>query len=277
MGLDYSWKLDDGMRVSLADYDPGFRKGLDKDDAEPILERHTGKLAEIQELLYAAGTHAVLIVLQGMDTAGKDGTISHVMASINPQGCHVTSFKAPTEEELAHDFLWRIHPHAPRKGMIAIFNRSHYEDVLIVRVHDLVPEEAWKARYDHINVFERLLTDSNIIVLKFFLHISKKEQAERFKDREEEKDKRWKLDPGDYKERRYWDDYRHAYEAVLERCGTKYAPWYVIPADHKWFRNLAVAEAIVEALKPYQDTWRETLLERGERNYRELEAVRKGE
>jgi PPK2 family polyphosphate:nucleotide phosphotransferase len=275
MALDYAWKLDDGKKVSLEDYDPEFHKGLHRDDAEPLFEGLNAKLASLQELLYAAGTHAVLIVLQGMDTAGKDGTISHVMQNVNPQGCRVTSFKSPTEEDRAHDFLWRIHPHAPGKGLIAIFNRSHYEDVLIVRVHDLVPEKVWKARYDHINAFEQLLVESNTIVLKFFLHVSKGEQAQRFKDREEEKDKRWKLNAGDYEERRFWDDYQRAYEAVLERCSTKDAPWHVVAGNHKWFRNLAVAEAIVAALEPHEDEWRKTLLERGERSYKELQAARK--
>ncbi len=277
MGLDYSWKLDDGAHISLRDYDPGFHKRLERDAAEPIFARLNARLGDLQELLYAAGTHAVLIVLQGMDTAGKDGTISHVMQNFNPQGCSVASFKAPSEEERAHDFLWRVHKQAPARGHVTIFNRSHYEEVLIVRVHELAPENVWKAHYDHVNDFERLLADSDTIVLKFFLHISKEEQAQRFHDREEEKDKRWKLNAGDYEERRYWDDYQRAYEALLERCSTKHAPWHVVPANHKWFRNLAVAEAIVEALEPHEDDWRQTLLARGERNYKALQEARRNE
>jgi len=212
-----------------------------------------------------------------MDTSGKDGTIKHVMDTVNPQGCRVTSFKAPTDEERAHDFLWRVHAHAPAKGMLAIFNRSHYEDVLVARVHQLVPEGTWQARFDQINAFERLLTESGTIVVKCFLHISKAEQASRFKDREDEAGKRWKLDPQDYVERRRWADYQRAYEDVLERCSTSYAPWYVIPADHKWFRNLAVAEALVQTLSPYADEWRHALRERGRIAYEKVQGARKAD
>jgi PPK2 family polyphosphate:nucleotide phosphotransferase len=273
--MKYSWKLDKGRTISLDDYDPGYHADLAKEDAEPIFQELSRKLGELQELCYAAAQHAVLVVLQGMDTSGKDGTIEHVMQSVNPQGCHVVSFKAPTEQDLAHDFLWRVHPHTPAKGMIAIFNRSHYEDVLIVRVHDLVPEDTWKARYDHINAFERLLADSGTILVKCFLYISKDEQETRFKDREEEMDKRWKLDPGDYRERRFWKDYLRAYEDALGRCSTSHAPWHVIPADHKWFRNLAVGQALVDALTPYEDGWRKALRERGRKAYEAVLAARK--
>ena len=247
MGLQYSWRLNDHERVSLKDYDPDRNGRLRKEESEPLFDRLNQRIGELQELLYAAGSHAVLVVLQGMDTSGKDGTISHVMASVNPQGCRVASFKAPSSEELAHDFLWRIHPHAPGKGMIAIFNRSHYEDVLVVRVHSLVPEEVWRARYDQINAFERLLAESGTIVLKFFLHISREEQAQRFRDRENERDKRWKLSPADFKEREFWDDYQRAFEDVLERCSTKCAPWHIVPANHKWFRGKTVCTALSHA------------------------------
>ncbi len=275
--MKYSWKLETGKRVSLDDYDPGYRAHLAKSDAKPLFKDLSRTLGDLQELCYAAAEHAVLLVLQGMDTSGKDGTIKHVMDSVNPQGCRVTSFKPPTEDERAHDFLWRVHPHTPAKGLIAIFNRSHYEDVLVPRVHQLVPEATWQARFDHINAFERLLADSGTIVVKCFLHIGKDEQASRFRAREEEADKRWKLDPQDYEERRLWPEYQRAYEDVLEKCSTPYAPWYVIPADHKWFRNLAVAEALVEALSPYEDTWRKALRERGRRAYDKVLAARKGD
>ncbi len=273
--MSYAWKLDQGKKVVLKDYDTAYSGDITKEGAPARLEKLNIELDELQELCYAAAHNSILIVLQGMDTSGKDGTIEHVMANINPQGCRVTSFKSPTQEEVEHDFLWRVHANAPRKGMMAIFNRSHYEDVLVVRVHDLLPEKAWKAHYQHINNFEKLLADSGAIILKFFLHISKKEQAERLKSREDEKDKRWKLSAGDYSERRYWDEYQAAYEDLLEKCSNPHAPWYIIPADRKWFRNLAVAEALVEALRPYRDDWQQELRARGNRAYSELLDARK--
>ena len=256
-----------GQPISLDDIPPREDGGFTKKSSKPRLADLSARLHDLQEACYAAHTHSVLILLQGTDTSGKGGTIEHVMGGMNPAGVRVAGFKRPTEEELAHDFLWRIHAHAPARGMISLFDRSHYEDVLIVRVHDLVPAEMWQKRYEHINAFERLLVDSGTIVLKFFLHISKEEQAERLKAREEEEDKRWKLNPGDYKEREKWDDYRRAYEEMLARCATESAPWYVVPADRKWFRNLAVAEALVEALGQHEDEWRGALLERGRKNY----------
>jgi PPK2 family polyphosphate:nucleotide phosphotransferase len=274
--MAYASRLTGGSAVSLKDYDPDYTGGLAKQDGERLLEPLVRRLSALQEKLYAAGSHAVLIVLQGTDTSGKDGTISHVLARVNPQGCRVTSFKAPTHEELAHDFLWRIHGAAPAKGMIGVFNRSHYEDVLIVRVHRLQPEAVWARNYAHINAFERLLADNGTIILKFFLHIDKQEQAERFKDRENEPDKRWKLQAGDYEDRERWGDFQRAYEDLLERCSTPYAPWHVVPANHKWFRNLAVAASLVDALEPYAAGWDRALLERGERNYAELRARRSG-
>ncbi|HEX2911427.1 MAG TPA: polyphosphate kinase 2 family protein [Chloroflexia bacterium] len=273
--MKYAWKLDEGKKISLKDYDTNYNADLKKDDAPPLLDKLSTKLGELQELCYAAGHNAVLIVLQGMDTSGKDGTIEHVMSNVNTQGCRVTSFKAPNQDELSHDFLWRVHAKTPEKGMFGIFNRSQYEDVLVVRVHNLVPESKWEEYYDHINHFEKLLADSGTIILKFFLHISKEEQAERLQAREDEKDKRWKLSAGDYVERRFWDDYQKAYDDLLEKCSTAYAPWYIIPADRKWFRNLAVAEALVEALEPYRDDWQKELRQRGERAYQELLEARK--
>jgi PPK2 family polyphosphate:nucleotide phosphotransferase len=259
-----------GQPISLDDIPPRQDGGFTKKSSKVRLAELSERLHDLQESLYAAHHHSVLMLLQGTDTSGKGGTIEHVMGGMNPAGVRVAGFKKPTEEDLAHDFLWRIHPHAPAKGMVSIFDRSQYEDVLIVRVHSLVPEEVWQTRYEHINAFERLLTDSGTLVLKFFLHISYEEQAERLKAREEEEDKRWKLNPGDYKERKKWDDYRRAYEEMLTRCATENAPWYIVPADRKWFRNLAVAETLVEVLGAYESEWRGALLERGQRNYEAL-------
>jgi PPK2 family polyphosphate:nucleotide phosphotransferase len=259
-----------GGKVSLAKIDTRVDGGLTREASTAQLSDLNVRLRELQELLYAAQQHSVLIVLQATDTGGKDGTIEHVMSGVNPQGCHVVSFKRPTEEDLLHDFLWRIHPHTPARGMMAIFNRSHYEDVLITRIHNLIPPKVWQARYDHINAFERSLIESGTIILKFFLHISKDEQLERLQARENEPEKRWKLNPGDYAERELWDDYRRAFEDALERCASTDAPWYVVPADRKWFRNLAVAEAIVKALEPHRDAWRRELLARGERAYHQV-------
>jgi PPK2 family polyphosphate:nucleotide phosphotransferase len=191
----------------------------------------------------------VLVVLQGMDTSGKDGTIRHVMTGASPQSCKVTSFKQPTSHELAHDFLWRVHQAVPEKGNIGIFNRSHYEDVLVVRVHKLVPKKIWAARYDEINRFEKYLAENGTTILKFFLHISKDEQKRRIEERIANPTKHWKLSPADIEERQYWDDYTEAYEDAISRCSTKYAPWFIIPANHKWFRNLAVSKILVEALE----------------------------
>lgn len=268
--MAYVWTLNDGKNVSLKDFDTRHTAGVVRDVAAREMLALSAELANLQELCYAAAHHAVLIVLQGTDTSGKDGTVSNVMASVDPIGSQVTSFKRPTEIELAHDFLWRIHAHTPARGVFGIFNRSHYEDVLVPRVHALVPEAVWRARYDHINAFERLLVDSNTIVVKFYLHISKEEQAARLAAREAELAKRWKLDAGDYAERLHWDAYQEAYAELLARCGTAYAPWHVVPADRKWFRNLAVARTLVETLRPYRDDWERELHARGERAYQDL-------
>jgi PPK2 family polyphosphate:nucleotide phosphotransferase len=204
---------------------------------------------ELQFRLYAENKQALLIVLQAMDAGGKDGTIRHVMGGLNPQGCRVSSFKKPVGEEAQHHFLWRVHKAVPAKGEIAIFNRSHYEDVLVVRVHDLVPEDVWSKRYDQINDFEKMLSENNVTIVKFFLHISKEEQKERFQQRIDDPTRHWKISLADFEERKYWDDYQQAFEQVLRKCSTKHAPWYVIPSDKKWFRNLAVAEVITETLE----------------------------
>jgi PPK2 family polyphosphate:nucleotide phosphotransferase len=232
------------------------------------------ELTRLQELLYAASDHSVLVALQGRDTSGKDGTIKTVMGPLNSLGCNVASFKVPTEKELSHDFLWRIHQHAPAKGEITIFNRSHYEDVLVVRVHNLAPESVWRKRYDHINAFERLLADSDTVILKFYLHISKKEQEERLLEREQDRTKYWKLSAGDWKEREYWNAYTRAYEDAINRCSAPHAPWFIVPANKKWFRNLAVAEAVVNALKPFEKAWLKKMDEIGRKAKAEIEEFR---
>ena len=215
---------------------------------KPLKKLHK-RLLKLQELLYAEGQHAILIILQGMDTCGKDGTIRKVMSGINVQGCEVINFKAPTADELSRDYLWRVHKAVPKKGKIGIFNRSHYEDVLVVRVHNLVPESIWEKRYKQINDFERMLVENGTVILKFFLNISKQEQKERLESRIENQSKHWKVSEADFHERAYWDDYMNAYEIVLQECSTEWAPWYVIPADKKWYRNLVITERIVETLE----------------------------
>ena len=250
-------------KVRLRDYNPADTRDHTREEAEARTATHHAEFAEIQELLYGAARQSVLIVLQGMDTSGKDGTIRHVMAPINPQGCNVVTFKEPTPADLAHDFLWRIHPCTPAKGIIGIFNRSHYEDVLIVRVHDLVPKGVWKRRYAAINHFEHLLTENETIILKFFLHISKGEQRARLLAREKDPVKAWKLSPGDWIEREKWDEYQDAYEDALSKCSTKDAPWYIVPADKKWFRNLVITETILGTLRPYVPSWQAALADQG--------------
>lgn len=223
--------------------------GLSEEEGERELARLSKDFAKLQEKLYAEGKHSLLVVLQAMDAGGKDSTIRHVFAPVNPQGCVVTNFKAPSSEELEHDYLWRVHAHAPRAGYIAVFNRSHYEEVLVVRVKGLVPEKRWKQRYDHINAFEELLHDEGTTVLKFFLHISKDYQKQRLQRRLDNPDNWWKFNPADLLERARWDEYQRAYEAVLSRCSTKHAPWYIVPAEKRWFRNLLITRVIVDTLQ----------------------------
>ena len=242
-------RVEPGSKVKLSKFDANTAFGYHKNDSSrQVLQKNLRKLYELQALLYADRRFSLLIVLQALDAGGKDGTIRHVMAGVNPQGCEVVSFKAPSVEELEHDFLWRVHKAVPRRGNIGIFNRSHYEDVLITRVHNLIPKAVWSARYDQINAFEKILVDNNTRILKFFLHISKDEQKARFEERVQNPVKNWKISEADFLERKYWDDYTSAYEDALEKCSTSYAPWYIIPADKKWFRNLAVAQIIVETL-----------------------------
>lgn len=238
-----------GAKVDLSDYDPDEKGGWDKAAARQQLQANLARMAELQEMLYAEGKHSLLIVLQAMDAGGKDSTIRHVMDGFNPQGCHVYPFGVPSKEELAHDFLWRVHAHTPQQGHVSIFNRSHYEDVLVVRVNELVPETVWKARYEHINAFERLLADSGVTIVKFFLHISKDEQKERFEDRLNRKDKQWKFNPGDLVTRDRWDDYMRAFEDAIAKCNKPWAPWYIVPANRKWYRNLVVSTVLVETLE----------------------------
>jgi PPK2 family polyphosphate:nucleotide phosphotransferase len=259
----------------LHQYDPADVAGLDRSQAEAETARYINELTELQELLYAVAQRSVLVILQGRDTSGKDGAIRHVLGALNPQGCSVVSYKVPSAEELAHDFLWRVHAHTPRLGHINVFNRSHYEDVLVVRVHQLVPESVWRTRYDHINAFERLLADAGTIVVKLYLHISKEEQEERLLKRETDPLKAWKLSARDWQEREHWDDYTAAYEDALNLCSTTYAPWYIVPADRKWFRNLAVAQALRDALEPYRISWLELLDDLSREGKEELAAYRR--
>ncbi len=237
-----------GKKFRLKDSDADETYGFSKENALAETDKLVARLVHLQHVLYAEHQRSLLIVLQAMDAGGKDGTIKHVMSGVNPQGCDVAAFKEPTKEELDHDFLWRVHKAAPAKGMIGIFNRSHYEDVLISRVHNLVPKAVWSKRYDDINAFEELLTESGTVILKFFLHISKDEQKERFDARKEDPNKNWKSSEADERERKFWDDYQTAYGDALEKCSKPHALWFMIPANKKWFRNLAVSQVIVEAL-----------------------------
>ncbi len=249
--MDYRKKLvvAPGSKVRLKAIDPAFHgRHEDEKRAGAELAREVARLTGLQYRLYAERKHALLVVLQGIDAAGKDGTVWHVMTAMNPQGTTVTGFKEPTPEELAHDFLWRVHPHAPGRGQVAVFNRSHYEDVLVVRVHGLVPKAVWSKRYDEINAFEHFLADNGTTIVKFFLLISPEEQLARFRDRLDDPARQWKISDSDYKERAFWGDYAKAYEAMLERCSTEHAPWYVIPSNHKWFRNLAVSRILADTL-----------------------------
>lgn len=238
-----------GSEVLLKHYDPDYHGDYDEASADEELTELKNKLESLQEKLYAENKQSLLVVFQAMDTGGKDGAIRKVFEGVNPQGVRVVSFKAPTPEELAHDFLWRVHQYAPPRGYIGVFNRSHYEDVLVVRVNNLVPKSVWKQRYDYINQFEQLLASNGTRILKFYLHISKDEQKKRLLSRLENPKKQWKFSIGDLPVREQWDDYMEAYEALLERCNTDYAPWHIIPANHKWYRDVVVIKTIVAALE----------------------------
>jgi PPK2 family polyphosphate:nucleotide phosphotransferase len=249
MKYSNEFRVRPGAKVDLSKINAGFtNKHESHEEALPEIEAYDQKLHDLQYLMYAEGEKSLLICLQGRDAAGKDGTINHVLTAMNPQGCTVTGFKVPSKEEAAHDFMWRYHKATPEKGHVAIFNRSHYEDVLIQRVHNMVPKSVWSKRYDHINNFEKLLADNGTHILKFYLHIDAEEQLERFKMRITDPARHWKISDGDYAERPYWDDYTKAFEAALSKCSTEHAPWFVIPSNHKWFRNLAISQIIAEKL-----------------------------
>jgi PPK2 family polyphosphate:nucleotide phosphotransferase len=248
--LDSPYIVPRGKKVHLPDWptdDTG--KFSDKQEAAEKIEKNLKKLAELQYLLYAEAKHALLIVFQAMDAGGKDGAISHVFSGVNPQGCDVTSFKVPSALEQAHDYLWRIHNAVPRRGMIGIFNRSHYESVLVERVKELVPEKVWSKRYESINNFERMLADEGTVILKFFLHISRQEQKRRLEERLADPNRNWKFSPNDVKARADWKQYQSAFEDLLSRCSTKYAPWVIVPSDRKWFRHWVVSDLIVRRLE----------------------------
>jgi len=264
-----------GKRVRLDEISAEPPKGMTRAKAEERFAELGKELFDLQDRLWGAKTRSVMVVLQGRDSAGKDGAIKHVVGFLNPRGVIVSSFGVPTEEEREHDFLWRVHKHAPRKGEFSIFNRSHYEDVLVVRVHDLLPKSLWKERYGHIADFEELLHEHGTIILKFFLHITKKEQEMRLLEREEQPDTAWKLNPNDWKERDHWDEYSEAYEDAIERTATPHAPWIVVPANAKWYRNLVVAEAVVEALRPYKKEWKQKLDAMGVEGKAELASYRR--
>jgi PPK2 family polyphosphate:nucleotide phosphotransferase len=243
--------VEPGARVVLGDIDPGYCEGYPSyERAQPVIQSYAEKIDRLQYLMHAENKHSLLIVLQGVDAGGKDGVVRQIVTAINPAGCRVVSFKQPTRAELGHDFLWRVHPHVPAKGEVIIFNRSHYEDVLVVRVHHLTPVHVWFKRYELINSFEKLLVvDNDTTVLKFFLHISKEEQLARFKRRLEDPTRRWKISEADYKEREHWDSYVEAFEEMLHRTSTIYAPWFVVPSDQKWFRDLVISQIISRTLE----------------------------
>jgi PPK2 family polyphosphate:nucleotide phosphotransferase len=248
-----------GGKLRLDDVSAEPPKDMTREKAEPRLVELGEELFMLQDEMFASKASSVLVVLQGRDTAGKDGTIKHVAGYLNPRGVSVVSFGVPTAEEREHDFLWRVHRHSPRLGEFAIFNRSHYEDVLVVRVHGLAPKALWKARYAHIADFEALLAEQGTIVLKYFLHITKREQKERLLEREKDPANAWKLNPNDWQERDYWDEYTAAYEDAISKTAAEHAPWMVVPANAKWYRNLVVAQSIVEALRAHRKGWRRKL------------------
>jgi PPK2 family polyphosphate:nucleotide phosphotransferase len=249
MKLSERFRVKPGSKVRLAEWDPADTAGFpDKKSVKDQTRENLKRLSQLEYILYAESKRSLLVILQAMDAGGKDGAIKHVTGPLNPQSCKVVPFKTPCNHELAHDFLWRIHQEAPCKGEIRIFNRSQYEDVLIVRVHNLVPRAVWSKRYDQINAFERILAENDTHILKFYLHISADEQLKRFQARLKDPTRHWKVDPADFEERKHWDDYMRAYEVVLSECSTPHAPWFIIPANHKWFRNFALSEILVEHL-----------------------------
>ncbi|MCS6802148.1 MAG: polyphosphate kinase 2 family protein [Chloroflexota bacterium] len=257
------YRVPPGHPVRLAAVETRVDDGLKRADAAAELETHRSALTALHDLLYVASTHAVLIILQGIDASGKDGVIRNVFTAFNPAGCRVISFKAPTPLEARHDYLWRIHKNVPAHGEIVVFNRSHYESVLVERVHGIVPADVWAKRYSEINGFEQVLAESNTLLLKFFLHLSPEEQLERFHDRLNQPDKWWKLAVADWEDRERWNEYQAAFEEMLNRTSTDFAPWYVIPADRKWYRDLAIARITRRCLETLSDRWRAVMLEVG--------------
>jgi len=263
-----------GAKVRLERIDCEPPKGIDKEEARERLAALGGEMFALQDEMWAARVNAVMVVLQGRDTAGKDGAIKNVAGYLNPRGVHVVSFGVPTPEERQHDFLWRVHRHAPRLGEFAIFNRSHYEDVLVARIHRLVPKKLWRERYGHIADFEELLAEHGTIVLKYFLHIGRREQKERLLERERRPETAWKLNAGDWEERDYWDEYTEAYEDAISQTAAPHAPWTVVPANAKWYRDLVVAESVVEALRGRRKGWEKTLKDMARERRAELAAWR---
>ena len=249
MNFAEKFRVKPEAKVDLDRFDAQWKpEGLVRAEAEEKFSELTAILRDQQHLMYAEDKRSLLIILQGRDAAGKDGTIRHVFGPMNPQGCKVTSFKVPSTLEASHDFLWRCHLAAPARGQVGLFNRSHYEDVLVVRVHNLVPKSVWSKRYAHINAFERLLTDNNTTILKFYLHIDQDEQLERFKKRIDNPKKNWKISDADYSERPHWDSYTRAFEDALSKCSTRHAPWFIIPSNRKWLRNLIIADIVSRAM-----------------------------
>jgi PPK2 family polyphosphate:nucleotide phosphotransferase len=242
-------RVEPGHGVRLSDLDPGAKFGFEKSSAADLTTKNLARMTDLQDRLWAEAKRSVLIVLQGIDAAGKDGTIHKVMEAFNPQGCPVASFKVPSSEELAHDFLWRVHKRVPAKGEIGIFNRSHYEDVLVVRVHEIAPKSVWSKRYGQINDFERILAESGTTIVKLFLSIDREEQRQRFQERYDDPRKRWKFSMGDLEERKLWDKYQAAFDEMLSKTSTDWAPWYVIPANRNWLRNLAVSTIVADTLE----------------------------
>jgi PPK2 family polyphosphate:nucleotide phosphotransferase len=241
--------------VKLRKFNPNYHAGLDKDATREKITKLCLRIGELQQLLYANQSHSLILLFQGMDTSGKDGAGRHVLQFVNPAGVETNNFKSPSSEELAHDYLWRIHKATPRYGNIGVFNRSQYEDVLVVRVLKLQPKEVWSARYEQINAFEKILTSNNTILLKFYLHISKDEQAKRLEARIDDPTKNWKLELNDLKMRGFWNDYEKAYEDVLNQCSTSYAPWHIVPANHKWYRDYVIAQTVVDTLEKLKLKW----------------------
>lgn len=274
MANDRPVLLTEAGDLSLAKHKTSAPQSLTKEEARAQTAALGERMEQLFDLLFAAGKHSLLIVLQGMDTSGKDGTIRHVLRFTHAQSCRVASFKVPTPEEMGHDFLWRCHRQAPGRGDIVVFNRSHYEDVLVVRVKNLAPQAVWSRRFDHIRQFERLLADEGTLILKIFLHISSEEQEQRLLAREQEVEKAWKLNVGDWKERAFWDDYQAAYADAIGKTAAPHAPWLIVPADQKWYRDLVVTQAIVDRLEPWVAEWEVSLAELATEAKAELAAYR---